>query len=142
MQKKRDLAIDSLRTISILAVVLIHTTTRTLEASGYDLNSFSLTLILNQLSRFAVPLFFMISGLGGLAGGVLLRGGWLGRGVGVDYVGGIGLVGFFVFVWGVIFVGGGGGWGLVGVALLIIFPFYLFIESKTMYFKTWNVDAI
>lgn len=55
-------SIDALRTISILAVVFIHTTTRTLEASGFDLRSFSFTLFLNQISRFAVPLFFIISG--------------------------------------------------------------------------------
>lgn len=61
-QKTHIRAIDYLRTISILAVVLIHTTTKTLEASGYNLNVFSLTLFLNQLSRFAVPLFFLISG--------------------------------------------------------------------------------
>lgn len=54
--------IDYLRVISILAVILIHTTTRILEASGYNLNSYSLTLFLNQIFRFAVPLFFMISG--------------------------------------------------------------------------------
>ena len=55
-------SIDALRTFSILAVVLIHTTTRTLEASGYQLNSYLLTLFLNQFARFAVPLFFLISG--------------------------------------------------------------------------------
>ncbi len=55
-------AIDSLRIISILAVILIHTTTRTLEASHFNLNSFNFTLLLNQVSRFAVPLFFAISG--------------------------------------------------------------------------------
>jgi len=46
-----------------LAVILIHTTTRTLEASAFDLQSYSWTLFLNQISRFAVPLFFIISGL-------------------------------------------------------------------------------
>ncbi len=55
-------SVDALRTISILAVVLIHTTTRVLEKSGYNLNSFGLTLFLNQMARFAVPLFFLISG--------------------------------------------------------------------------------
>lgn len=46
-----------------MAVVLIHTTTRTLEASGFNITGFSWTLFLNQISRFAVPLFFLISGL-------------------------------------------------------------------------------
>jgi surface polysaccharide O-acyltransferase-like enzyme len=55
-------AIDVLRVIAILAVVLIHTTSRVLEASHYNLPAFPVTLFLNQISRFAVPLFFMISG--------------------------------------------------------------------------------
>lgn len=55
-------AIDYIRTISILGVVLIHTTTKILEASGYALNNFYWTLFLNQIARFAVPLFFLISG--------------------------------------------------------------------------------
>jgi probable poly-beta-1,6-N-acetyl-D-glucosamine export protein len=63
LQKKiYDPAIDTLRLISILAVVLIHTTTRELEVTHYDLVHQTLTLFLNQASRFAVPLFFMISG--------------------------------------------------------------------------------
>lgn len=56
--------IDVLRIISILAVVLIHASTRTLEASGFALQKIPFTLFLNQISRFAVPLFFMISGFG------------------------------------------------------------------------------
>src|SRR5260221_11166343 len=55
-------ALDALRVISILAVVLIHTTTRHLEITHYDLVHTTFTLLLNQLSRFAVPLFFLISG--------------------------------------------------------------------------------
>ena len=62
MEKKYDSAIDVLRTIAILAVLLIHTTTKTLEVSKYDLHRFPLTFFLNQSARFAVPLFFMISG--------------------------------------------------------------------------------
>lgn len=60
--KIHDPAIDALRLISILAVVLIHTTTRTLEISHYDLINHQFTLFLNQAARFAVPLFFLISG--------------------------------------------------------------------------------
>ena len=60
--KERVKSIESLRFIAISAVILIHTTTRTLEASGFDVVGFSWTLFLNQISRFAVPLFFIISG--------------------------------------------------------------------------------
>ena len=55
-------SIDSLRILSILAVILIHTTTRTLEATKFNLTGFPLTIFLNQIARFAVPLFFVISG--------------------------------------------------------------------------------
>lgn len=61
-KKTNIYAVDALRAISILAVVLIHTTTRVLEKSGYNLHDFQFTLFLNQASRFAVPLFFLISG--------------------------------------------------------------------------------
>jgi surface polysaccharide O-acyltransferase-like enzyme len=60
--RDRIRAIDALRTISILAVLLIHTTTKVLEATHYNLVSYSFTLFLNQLARFAVPLFILISG--------------------------------------------------------------------------------
>lgn len=55
-------AIDAMRAVAIFAVVLIHTTSRTLEFFQYDLNGHLITLFLNQISRFAVPLFFLISG--------------------------------------------------------------------------------
>ena len=61
-EKVNIFAIDALRVISILAVVLIHTTTRVLEVTGYNLNSFQFTLFFNQVARFAVPMFFLISG--------------------------------------------------------------------------------
>ncbi len=53
--------IDILRTVSIFSVVLIHTTSKILDFSKYDLVSHPFALFLNQISRFAVPLFFMIS---------------------------------------------------------------------------------
>lgn len=62
MKKKYNPAIDSLRILASLAVVFIHTSTKTLEASSYDLQRLSWTLLLNQIFRFAVPLFFIISG--------------------------------------------------------------------------------
>ncbi|MCX6816338.1 MAG: acyltransferase [Candidatus Beckwithbacteria bacterium] len=55
-------AIDLLRLISILAVILIHTTTKAFQATANDLYHLPWTLFLNQASRFTVPLFFMISG--------------------------------------------------------------------------------
>lgn len=55
-------SIDSLRILSILAVLIVHTTTRTLEMTRSDLVGFPLTIFLNQIARFAVPLFFIISG--------------------------------------------------------------------------------
>jgi len=60
--RRYRIAIDALRILSILAVVIIHTTTRTLEASSFALTKIPFTLFLNQISRFAVPLFFLISG--------------------------------------------------------------------------------
>jgi len=61
-QKLYNPVVDILRIISILAVLIIHTTTRTLEASSFALTKIPWTLFLNQAARFAVPLFFMISG--------------------------------------------------------------------------------
>jgi probable poly-beta-1,6-N-acetyl-D-glucosamine export protein len=55
-------SVDFLRTISILAVIVVHTTTRTLEAANFNLVNFPLTIFLNQVARFAVPLFILISG--------------------------------------------------------------------------------
>ncbi len=64
MQKEKHYipAVDALRIISILAVIFIHTTTRTLEASFFDLRNLPITFFINQVLRFAVPLFFIISG--------------------------------------------------------------------------------
>jgi len=62
VQKTHNLSIDVLRIVSILAVILIHTTTRTLEITHSNLIETQFTFFLNQISRFAVPLFFMISG--------------------------------------------------------------------------------
>src|SRR3989344_3466059 len=58
----RNSAIDAMRLLAILAVVLVHTTTKTLNSTGYDLNVTWWPLLLNQISRFAVPMFFLISG--------------------------------------------------------------------------------
>lgn len=61
-QKVSLYSIDLIRGISILAVILIHTTSRVLEATQYSLKDFPFTLFLNQAFRFAVPMFFLISG--------------------------------------------------------------------------------
>ena len=55
-------SIDAMRVMAILAVILIHTTTRTLEAAKFNLAGFPVSIFLNQIARFAVPLFFIISG--------------------------------------------------------------------------------
>lgn len=55
-------AVDALRIIAILAVIAIHTTTKNLDLVSHDLKDNLLIFIFNQLVRFAVPLFFMISG--------------------------------------------------------------------------------
>ena len=57
-----NIAADALRILSILAVIFIHTTTRTLEVSAFALQKIPFTLFLNQVFRFAVPLLFIISG--------------------------------------------------------------------------------
>ena len=55
-------SIDALRVIAILAVLLIHITTKTLQTLDHNVLIAPLSLFLNQLARFAVPLFFLISG--------------------------------------------------------------------------------
>ena len=59
---QRNYVIDLLRVLAIIGVVVIHVTSRTLENGGYDILRLNLSLILNQIFRFAVPLFFLISG--------------------------------------------------------------------------------
>jgi len=54
-------SVDALRSIAILAVIAIHTTPFKVQSSpsGYTLD---LATTINQLARFAVPFFFVISG--------------------------------------------------------------------------------
>ncbi|OGD00916.1 hypothetical protein A2701_04815 [Candidatus Amesbacteria bacterium RIFCSPHIGHO2_01_FULL_47_34] len=61
-KKNHNGAIDAIRIAAILGVIMIHTTTRILETSRFDVQNYQLTLFLNQAARFAVPVFFMISG--------------------------------------------------------------------------------
>ncbi len=60
--KNKDTTIEFLRIVAIWGVVLIHTTSTTLTVSGYYLRHIPFTFFLNQVSRFSVPLFFLISG--------------------------------------------------------------------------------
>lgn len=59
---ERNFAIDFLKTVAIFAVILIHVTTPFLDKFVPFSFSFDLLLLLNQFSRFAVPLFFLSSG--------------------------------------------------------------------------------
>jgi surface polysaccharide O-acyltransferase-like enzyme len=54
-------SVDTFRVLAIFAVVVIHTTpfVRDLRTFGTE---WDLALVLNQLARFAVPYFFLISG--------------------------------------------------------------------------------
>jgi len=62
-EKKHYLvSLDILRTLAIAAVVMIHTTTKSLDVTGYHVEKTRMSLFLNQAARFAVPLFFFISG--------------------------------------------------------------------------------
>jgi surface polysaccharide O-acyltransferase-like enzyme len=56
--------LDFIRIICIFSVIMIHTTTKVLAISGHDLVNYPFTLFLNQLTRFAVPIFFIISAFG------------------------------------------------------------------------------
>jgi surface polysaccharide O-acyltransferase-like enzyme len=58
----RKSSIDFLRILCILGVIAIHVTARTLEQSGYDILRIPFTFDVQLLSRFSVPLFFIISG--------------------------------------------------------------------------------
>lgn len=54
-------AIDFLRIISIVSVIIIHVTTKSLELAQYNLSGHLITLYFNQALRFAVPIFFLVS---------------------------------------------------------------------------------
>lgn len=53
---------DVLRVISILAVILVHQTTTTLQVLDHSITNAPLSLFLNQTARFAVPMLFFVSG--------------------------------------------------------------------------------
>ena len=61
-QKNRILSYDILRILAILAVVMIHTSCQGFYTLPVNTTSFKTSLLLDSLSRFAVPIFVMISG--------------------------------------------------------------------------------
>ena len=58
---KYNPAIDLLRILAILAVLLIHTSTKVLELTHFDFVGHPFSFFINQVTRFAVPVFFLIS---------------------------------------------------------------------------------
>lgn len=58
----RNYSVDLIRTVAILAVVVIHVSTAFLDRTLPFTTPFDILLLINQFSRFAVPLFFAISG--------------------------------------------------------------------------------
>lgn len=70
MEKRRKIKIkkiiemDVLRAICAIAVVIIHTSAYTLRNSLEGSTSYNASLFLNQITRFSVPLFLFLSGLG------------------------------------------------------------------------------
>ncbi|WP_422658840.1 acyltransferase [Paenibacillus sp. EC2-1] len=60
---KRILYVDILRILSIIAVIILHFTAELLVSSNqFNTPSWWLSNLFNSISRFAVPVFFMISG--------------------------------------------------------------------------------
>lgn len=64
MKKERFIFADVIRTIAIIFVIMIHTTSSYMYdvVLGTDVLSFNLVLILNSIFSIAVALFFMILG--------------------------------------------------------------------------------
>lgn len=55
-------SLDALRVIAILSVISIHISIKVLQELNHDAASAIIPFLMNQNSRFAVPLFFLISG--------------------------------------------------------------------------------
>lgn|SRR5690625_78500 len=64
MLNRRNIEMDMMRGLAILAVILIHITAEIINSSPNMEEMNLMFLIVNQLSRFAVPVFLFISGLG------------------------------------------------------------------------------
>jgi surface polysaccharide O-acyltransferase-like enzyme len=63
-KREKIIEMDILRAICALAVVIIHTSGYTLINSAEGSVSYNVSLSLNQIARFSVPLFLFLSGLG------------------------------------------------------------------------------
>lgn len=62
-QNKRIVYVDILRILSIIAVIILHFTAELLTSSNdFNTSSWWISNLFNSVSRFAVPVFFMISG--------------------------------------------------------------------------------
>lgn len=59
---QRNYSIDFIKTVAILAVVVIHVSSTFLRLVDVDSFQFYAVAIVNQFGRFAVPLFFIVSG--------------------------------------------------------------------------------
>ena len=59
---KRSQAVDTLRVLAILGVILIHVTSRSLALGYYDIVGMPWTFFWERFGRFSVVLFFIISG--------------------------------------------------------------------------------
>ncbi|WP_044879602.1 acyltransferase [Paenibacillus sp. IHBB 10380] len=63
LKDKRVIFIDILRILSIIAVIILHYTADLLiRTNDFNTSSWWISNIFNSISRFAVPVFFMISG--------------------------------------------------------------------------------
>jgi surface polysaccharide O-acyltransferase-like enzyme len=59
---KRILSIDLLKILAILGVIVIHTYEKALSQTSYDILGHPFIFLVERSARFAVPLFFIISG--------------------------------------------------------------------------------
>lgn len=55
-------SVDSIRLIAILSVIAIHTTPFSIASGDFNTSHYYQYIAINQLARFAVPFFFVISG--------------------------------------------------------------------------------
>jgi len=55
---------DVVRAVAIIAVVLIHVSATPIYTSGVNSSLYKVAIVINQLSRFSVPAFILISGMG------------------------------------------------------------------------------
>ncbi len=63
MKQERWLYPDFLRAISCCFVVLIHITSFGVNNFSLGSSQYTLSILVNSISRWAVPIFFMVSGM-------------------------------------------------------------------------------